>query len=73
MTDVLAAYRDSLATRGFVADPSQWRAVERLQRLFEEWTAYKARRNNALKRMLVKPPLPKGVYLWGAVGREKAS
>ncbi|MDH4093481.1 MAG: cell division protein ZapE [Betaproteobacteria bacterium] len=65
-------YEQSLARRGFVADPSQRRAVERLQRLFEEWGAYKARRNTALKRLLVKPPLPKGVYLWGAVGRGKS-
>ena len=72
MSDVVTAYRESLATRGFVADPSQWRAVERLQRLYEEWSAYKARRSNALKRMLVKPPLPRGVYLWGSVGRGKS-
>jgi cell division protein ZapE len=70
--DVVTLYREHLARRGFVSDPSQWRAVERLQRLYEEWTAYKARRNNALKRLLVRPPLPKGVYLWGAVGRGKS-
>ena len=70
--DVVALYRSSLAKRGFVSDPAQWRAVERLQRLYEEWSAYKARRNTALKRLLVKPPLPKGVYLWGAVGRGKS-
>lgn len=69
---VRALYEQSLAGRGFVSDPSQQRAVDRLQRLFEEWTAYKARRNSALKRLLVKPPLPKGVYLWGAVGRGKS-
>ena len=71
-TGVRALYEQSLATRGFLADPSQQRAVERLQHLYEEWTAYKARRNSALKRLLVKPPLPKGVYLWGAVGRGKS-
>ena len=70
--DVVSLYRASLARRGFVEDPAQWRAVERLQRLFEEWSAYKKRRDTALKRLLVKPPLPKGVYLWGPVGRGKS-
>src|SRR5881394_2529411 len=70
--DVIAVYESSLAKRGFVSDPAQWRAVERLQRLYEEWTAYKAKRNNALKRLLVHPDLPKGVYLWGPVGRGKS-
>ena len=70
--DVVALYRQQLERRGFVPDAAQWRAVERLQRLFEEWTAYKARRSTALRRMLVKPPLPKGVYLWGGVGRGKS-
>jgi len=72
MKDVVSLYEAQLSERGFLADPSQRRAVERLQRLFEEWSAYKARRNSALKRLLVKPPLPKGVYLWGAVGRGKS-
>jgi len=72
VTDVVSLYKQSLARRGFLPDPSQRRAVERLQRLFEEWSAYKARRNSALKRMLVRPPLPKGVYLWGSVGRGKS-
>jgi cell division protein ZapE len=72
MPGVLSLYQEHLAKRGFVSDPAQWRAAERLQRLYEEWSAYKARRNTALKRLLVKPPLPKGVYLWGPVGRGKS-
>ena len=72
MSDVVSLYRRQLENRGFVSDPAQWRAVERLQRLYEEWSAYKARRSNSLKRLLVKPPLPKGVYLWGSVGRGKS-
>jgi cell division protein ZapE len=70
--DVVSLYQQHLTRRGFVSDPSQWRAVERLQRLYEEWTEYKRRRSTALKRLLVKPPLPKGVYLWGPVGRGKS-
>ena len=70
--DVVALYEQSLAKRGFISDPAQWRAVERLQQLYEEWSAYKARRSNALKRLLVHPQLPKGVYLWGPVGRGKS-
>jgi cell division protein ZapE len=70
--DVVSLYEQHLARRGFVSDSSQWRAVERLQQLHEEWSAYKKRRDTALKRLLVKPPLPKGVYLWGPVGRGKS-
>ena len=69
---VVSLYEQSLAKRGFLSDPAQWRAAERLQRLYEEWGAYKARRSSTLRRLLVKPPLPRGVYLWGGVGRGKS-
>jgi cell division protein ZapE len=70
--DVITEYERSLVVRGFIADPAQRRAVERLQRLHEEWSEYKRRRRNALRRLLIKPELPRGVYLWGAVGRGKS-
>jgi len=69
---VIEIYRDALEKRGFQADPSQYRAVERLQQLYDEWVAYKHRRRNALLKLIVKPPLPRGVYLWGGVGRGKS-
>jgi cell division protein ZapE len=70
--DVVTLYQQHLEKRGFLADPSQRRAVERLQQLYEEWSAYKAQRSSALRRLIVRPPLPRGVYLWGAVGRGKS-
>ena len=69
---VIELYRRTLERRHFAADASQLAAVERLQQLYDEWSSYKQRRRNALLRALVKPPLPRGVYLWGGVGRGKS-
>jgi cell division protein ZapE len=69
---VVDIYHRALERRGFRSDSSQLRAVERLQQLYEEWSAYKARRSTALRRLVVRPPLPRGVYLWGGVGRGKS-
>lgn len=68
---VLELYRETLRKRGFAPDDSQYAAVLRLQNLYEAWTDYKRRRRTALHRLVVRPPLPRGVYLWGAVGRGK--
>jgi len=69
---VVDLYRSALERRGFKSDSSQLRAVERLQQLYEEWSAYKARRGTRLRRLVVYPALPRGVYLWGGVGRGKS-
>lgn len=71
-TDVRTLYRHALERRGFIADAAQERAVERLQRLYDEWRVYKARRPTRLHRLVVRPALPRGVYLWGGVGRGKS-
>ena len=72
MTTVTELYHQTLAERGYQADPAQLRAVVALQRCQDEWAAYKARRGNALTKALVRPPIPVGVYMYGGVGRGKS-
>ncbi|MCX7660816.1 MULTISPECIES: cell division protein ZapE [Caldimonas] len=72
MTSVTQLYEDTLKTRGYRSDPAQLRAVAALQRCQDEWAAYKARRSNALTKLLRHPPIPRGVYMYGGVGRGKS-
>ena len=68
---VLELYQEALKKRGFERDDNQYSAVLRLQNLFEAWSDYKRRRSTALRRLVVRPELPRGIYLWGSVGRGK--
>jgi cell division protein ZapE len=61
-----------LAARGFKLDPAQQAAADRLAQLDTEWREYKSQRSNALTRLLRRPPIPRGVYLWGGVGAGKS-
>ena len=70
--NVRALYHRALEKRGFAPDVAQERAVERLQRLYDEWRAYKSKRRTRLHRLLRHPALPRGLYLWGGVGRGKS-
>ena len=69
---VLDYYNQIVARRGYVSDDAQIAAVTRLQELYDQWVGYKARRNTAIRRVFVRPDLPRGVYLWGGVGRGKS-
>ena len=65
-------YQHALQQRDFKADGAQRKAVERLQRAYDEWVAFKARRSSPFKRLINRPDVPRGVYLWGGVGRGKS-
>ena len=65
-------YEQTLAERGFHPDPAQERAIDSLERCESEWADYKARRGNAIAKLIARPPIPRGVYLWGGVGRGKS-
>jgi cell division protein ZapE len=69
---VRAEYEAELAARGFRSDSAQLRAVDALERCEREWADYKARRSNALTKLLRRPPIPRGVYMHGGVGRGKS-
>jgi cell division protein ZapE len=72
MKTVTELYHQSLAERGYRADAAQLHAIATLQRCQNAWAAYKLQRGNVLTKMLVRPPLPKGVYMHGGVGRGKS-
>lgn len=65
-------YDQALLQRGFSADEAQRNAVLRLQQAYDEWVEYKAQRANAFLRFLKPPEIPRGVYMWGGVGRGKS-
>jgi cell division protein ZapE len=65
-------YEAALAERGYRSDPAQLRAIAALERCENEWADYKARRGNALTKLLRHPAIPRGVYMYGGVGRGKS-
>ena len=69
---VRSAYAAELATRGYTSDPAQLRAVDALERCATEWAAFKGQRSNALKKLINRPTVPRGVYMHGGVGRGKS-
>ena len=68
----MAAYQAELASRGFASDLAQLRAVQSLDRCAAEWADLKEQRSNAFKKLIHHPDTPRGVYLFGGVGRGKS-
>jgi cell division protein ZapE len=61
-----------LSARGIMLDHAQTDALERLQVLADELAAFRTARRSTLKRLFAPPDVPRGVYLWGGVGRGKS-
>lgn len=69
---MIRGFNAALSARGIVADPAQLMAAMRLQQFYDELIAFKAARRSRLRKILVHPQLPRGVWFWGGVGRGKS-
>jgi cell division protein ZapE len=69
---VLEVYETELAARGYASDPAQLRAIEALDRCAREWGEFKEQRSNVFKKLINRPEIPRGVYMFGGVGRGKS-
>jgi len=69
---VRSTYEAALTERGYTTDPAQQRAIDALERCAAEWAAYKQKRSNAVKKLFNRPDIPRGVYMFGGVGRGKS-
>ena len=65
-------YAQAKQSPGFISDPAQEMAIGYLDRLWGELMAFKQKRNRFLGRSIRSPQSPKGLYLWGGVGRGKS-
>ena len=61
-----------LAKRHSTLDHAQSAALDRLQALADDLARFKVARQSTLQRIFAPPEVPRGVYLWGGVGRGKS-
>lgn len=69
---MLATYERALKQRGYLSDPAQLAAAKELDRCAKEWAAYRNLRSTRLRKLFIRPPIPRGVYMYGGVGRGKS-
>lgn len=74
--NVIQYYEKTLAEKGYKPDAAQVKAIERLQKFYDDWVNLPVPTPKPFfKRLLAKPEAPtapRGVYMWGGVGRGKS-
>lgn len=66
-----AWYQASCERAQFVCDARQLMAIDELETLWRQLVEFKTKRNQFLGRSWLSPDVPKGLYIWGGVGRGK--
>jgi cell division protein ZapE len=69
---MIDGFNAALTERRIVPDAMQSAAAMRLQKFYDDLLAFKAARRTKLRKLLVRPELPRGVWFWGGVGRGKS-
>lgn len=69
---VTCFYQEQLRAHHFQGDPAQESAIARLQQFEDELLTFKNARSNRLMRLIHAPKVPRGVWMWGGVGRGKS-
>ncbi len=72
MNSVRSKYQLQLEARGYGSDSAQLAAIEELDRCANEWVVYQKKQSNFFTRAIRRPALPRGVYMFGGVGRGKS-
>ncbi|WP_159990734.1 cell division protein ZapE [Pelistega ratti] len=73
--NVIQYYQKTLADKGYHADHAQQQAIERLQQFYDDWMKITPPKTSFIQRLFSKPQpivMPRGVYMWGGVGRGKS-
>lgn len=65
-------YEHAKKNTDFIYDAAQLRGIDALEALYQELITFKKQRNRLFGKILPQPKVPKGVYLWGDVGRGKS-
>lgn len=74
--DALQYYQKTLKEKGYSADVAQQAAIDRLQKFYNDWEHLPEQPVPSFFEKLFSKPKPKevprGVYMWGGVGRGKS-